>query len=1024
MSSQSPDLALILWLKSLDLPYFRVDSSSQPLKSFDQLGQISDGEILWQLLSSLDSAFFRAPRPSSISGAMSEAWVLRFTSFKKMYKLITRYLEEDVRKSTKSFKGPNLQKIAKDGDLNESISLCMIVLTLATLVQPDVHVPKIQALPTWAQTALMVGIENVSSQLITIETNKSPRRNIGHSGDVEEAHSIEDTFNRPRSSNSNYREEDSHLIERLRSLEVEHRNLQSEIRLLNQTHQDTTHKLFLTEQDLKASQEELQNLELEQTSNHRRREQDPEPESDDEGSNPRHHSRRNSYNRQEYLLRAELEQSKAELTNLGVKLDVAEETNEKNVGMIEEMRKRLEELGDVEEMNRGLRDQLDEVRHEMERARKLENVIEKYKKKLDESADLRRQMKTLEEQNSDLLDRHTALEDEYHKVVTFKPLMEQYKSQIVTLESELSSQKRENDRLQYELDATTLKLRKAEEERDREGEELALYEERVKELEEENPITHTRRRKRSSDTEEGEEGDASTTAFDASFDRHVDEETGIIEGIGGELNDAIEGRTMTSLKLELRKLQREIKILRHAQDEEDEEGNGSGKKSRYLRKYEDDYLRQYRETLVLSNQLEEIRSGKSVNGDGAEASIALRQRLNETTEELEKLKAEHVELTVSYEQVSQELTLAKSDLNLVGKDQLEMLSSLRDSVSTEKIALMDELARLKKEQGNLRDQLAMKTEQIQSLLLEKINLQSDSIDQRERLLTRERELGGNGQIKSPKNNELSQEARTKLGVTEQLYKEKDDECRLLKAKLDKAKLFIMSQDKLYKESGDGRGSNNLLPVDVSSLTSNFDETVQTYQAELTSSKDLIDRLRNQYHEMETRYEKELRLMASAWHNLGQQKIRETIALNRNEHSNGSGLGRQATSGVGYRVGAGGNSHLSNNKNGTGSTNPGGGSVTHAGFGGQLRPQSWVKQQRDRMINQYALVSSSSHYSSTQILHFFLSSMLILISTSSLIYFWSSSSYYSSSSHPGSNRISLITSLLFSSKTNQPITRHN
>jgi protein HOOK3 len=53
----------------------------------------------------------------------------------------------------------------------------------------------------------------------------------------------------------------------------------------------------------------------------------------------------------------------------------------------------LDELGDVEEMNRGLRDQLDEVRHEMERARKLENVIEKYKKKLDESADLRRQMK-------------------------------------------------------------------------------------------------------------------------------------------------------------------------------------------------------------------------------------------------------------------------------------------------------------------------------------------------------------------------------------------------------------------------------------------------------------------------------------------------------------------------------------------------------------------------------------------------------------------------------------------------------
>jgi len=905
-----------------------------------------------------------------MSGALSEVWVIRFNSFKKMFKLINRYFEEEFRKSTKNIKPPNLQKIAKDGDVSESISLCMIILTLATLVQPDVHVPKIQALPTRAQTALMVGIETVSSQLINLDTTRSPRGDFGRSDEVGEARQNEDAFNRPQSSNSNHRKEDSHLEERLHTLEIEHRSLQSDMRLLNQTHQDTTHKLFMTEQDLKAAQEELQNLELERSSYNRRREHDSEPGSDDEGSNS-DHPLRNSHNRQEYLLRAELEQSKAELTNLGVKLDLAEETNERNARTIEEQRKKLDELNDVEEMNRGLRDQLDEVRHEMERARKLENVIEKYKKKLDESADLRRQMKTLEEQNSDLLDRHTALEDEYRKVVAFKPLMEQYKSQIATLESELSSRKRENDRLQYELDATTFKLQKAEEERDREGEELALYEERVKELEEETPITHTRRRKKNAEAEEGEP-DTSATAFDASFDRHVDEETGIIEGIGGELNDAIEGRTMTSLKLEIRKLQREIKILRNAQDDEDEDGNGPGKKSRYLvlenlledanrmkRKYEDDYLRQYRETLVLSKQLDEIRTGKSVNGDGAEASIALRQRLNETTEELEKLKAEHVDLTVSYEQVSQELTLAKSDLNLVGKDQLEMLSSLRDSVSTEKIALMDELDRLKKEQGNLRDQLAMKTEQIQSLLLEKINLQSDSIDQRERMLLRERELSG-GQGKSPKSNELSEEAKIKLGVSEQLYKEKDDECRMLKAKLDKAKLFIMSQD---KESVDGRASN-LLPVDVSSLTSNFDATVQTYQAELSSSKDLIDRLRNQYHEMETRYEKELRLMASAWHNLGQQKIRETIALNRNEHANPGGLGRQASSGVGYRVG-GGNHSQNLGKNGTGPAP--GGPINHSnnlGFGGQLRPQSWVKQQRDRMINQYALVSLRSHYFTT------------------------------------------------------------
>lgn len=40
-----------------------------------------------------------------------------------------------------------------------------------------------------------------------------------------------------------------------------------------------------------------------------------------------------------------------------------------------------------------LKDQMDEYRHATERARKAENALEKYKKKLEESADLRRTIK-------------------------------------------------------------------------------------------------------------------------------------------------------------------------------------------------------------------------------------------------------------------------------------------------------------------------------------------------------------------------------------------------------------------------------------------------------------------------------------------------------------------------------------------------------------------------------------------------------------------------------------------------------
>lgn len=55
--------------------------------------------------------------------------------------------------------------------------------------------------------------------------------------------------------------------------------------------------------------------------------------------------------------------------------------------------KQVEELTPKAEEATRLKDQMDEYRHAAEKAKKTENVIEKYKKKLEESADLRRSMK-------------------------------------------------------------------------------------------------------------------------------------------------------------------------------------------------------------------------------------------------------------------------------------------------------------------------------------------------------------------------------------------------------------------------------------------------------------------------------------------------------------------------------------------------------------------------------------------------------------------------------------------------------
>lgn len=59
----------------------------------------------------------------------------------------------------------------------------------------------------------------------------------------------------------------------------------------------------------------------------------------------------------------------------------------------------------------------------------------------------------------------------------------------------------------------------------------------------------------------------------------------------------------------------------------------------------------------------------------AEAAIALRQRLNESVDQLDALRKEHAELEVNFETLSKELTIAKSDRELSLHFPLSILTS-------------------------------------------------------------------------------------------------------------------------------------------------------------------------------------------------------------------------------------------------------------------------------------------------------------------------------------------------------------
>ena len=84
--------------------------------------------------------------------------------------------------------------------------------------------------------------------------------------------------------------------------------------------------------------------------------------------------------------------------------------------------------------------------------------------------------------------------------------------------------------------------------------------------------------------------------------------------------------------------------------------------------------------------------------------------------------------------------MTSTSVTLVNKDQLDILASLRESVNEDKAELEADLKKIKDQLKDANDKNRMQIEQINTLLLEKVGLQGDSIDVREKMLARERDF--------------------------------------------------------------------------------------------------------------------------------------------------------------------------------------------------------------------------------------------------------------------------------------------
>lgn len=260
-----------------------------------------------------------------------------------------------------------------------------------------------------------------------------------------------------------------------------------------------------------------------------------------------------------------------------------------------------------------LKDEIDEYRHAAEKARKLEASVDKYKKKLEDAAEGKRLVKALQAENVDLLEKHARLEESQGKMAATVSLAEAYKQTIASLETRNAELSRKMDEAQYRLSEQT-KLYETTNETNRvDKETISLLEERIAELESATSSQSSRKQKTKT-----------TTTSDHTDDSEDD--TADISGIGDELEDAVSGRTMTSLKLENRKLQRELRAAKANEADinrlfvvEELLKNAESMKARY----EEDYLAAQRDKLKAVSQLEEIRNASDTVQDRSVALLVL-----------------------------------------------------------------------------------------------------------------------------------------------------------------------------------------------------------------------------------------------------------------------------------------------------------------------------------------------------------------------------------------------------------------
>ncbi|XP_040262850.1 protein Hook homolog 1 [Bufo bufo] len=410
--------SLIIWLQTFN--------TSASCKTIEDL---TSGVPMAQVLHQIDGAYFHESWLSRIKEDVGENRRIKISNLKKILQGIVDYYREVFNQQISEYLLPDCRQIAETSDPTEMGRLLQLILGCAiNCDKKHEHIQTIMTLEESVQHMVMTAIQELMSKdAVDSSAMESP-------GDVEQQ------LKRALELVQNAEAEKEELSQRCQELDLQVASLQEERNSL-------------------LAEYEVQNERLNQL---------------DSSEEP-------TTTVAKKYLQIQLEQLQEENYRLEAAKDDYRVHCEELERQLIETQNRNDELASLAEESRALKDEIDVLRTNADKAAKLESTVESYRKKLEDLNDLRRQVKSLEDTNLMYMHNTVSLEEELKKANAARAQLETYKRQVQDLHNKLSMETKRADTLVYDMG----RLREKQEALVKEKERVIVQRDALKETNEE-----------------------------------------------------------------------------------------------------------------------------------------------------------------------------------------------------------------------------------------------------------------------------------------------------------------------------------------------------------------------------------------------------------------------------------------------------------------------------------------------------------------------------------------------------------